>query len=441
MAKDINPKSCIVIGAGLSGLSAAHLLTKNGWEVTVLEAQPFIGGRVYSFKFKQDKNLVCELGGEWIGKDHHAMIDLCRELKLRRAPHRFDFFFFENGQRSKREYEAGDWPFSKRAENAYTKLKKQTKHWSPDQESVLDRKDWWTILRDRGFTRKELLRRDLMDSTDFGESIRQTGGYSAAAEYFDSDRYDEMDTKIVGGNSELVKALEKQIKLRKGMILTSRRVVAIHQPHWYDCAIVRAVGSRRPFRARYCICTVPARTLTKIRFSPKLPDDQWDAAKQLQYARIMKTAILCETRFWLTGRNTKFSCFTDATSDFLFDATLGQGKRTDKGILCSYAIGDKADDLAGYGKARLKRELKSEFKMIFPSADIRIIDIQVQPWQSNRFTQGAYGFYRPGQWFTVREILARPFGKIQFAGEHVADEQGFMEGAVKTGQYAARIIM
>jgi monoamine oxidase len=436
----MNQKSCVVIGAGLAGLSAAHVLTKHNWDVTVLEAQKEIGGRVYSFTFDKALDLVCELGGEWIGKDHDAVIGLCREFGLKRTPHRFDFFFFQNGKPS-RQYRAGDWPFSQQAKRAYNRLKKQNSRWGPGEQQVLDRKDWWTILRDRGFKEGELLRRDLMDSTDFGESIRQTGGYSAAAEYFDSDRYDEMDSKIVGGNSELVRALERAITSRHGRIWTSHRVWAIDQPDTYSGVIVRTSGKRQVFRAKYCICTVPARTLTQIRFRPGLPDDQWDAAKQLQYARIMKTAILCETRFWMKDRKTKFSCFTDETSDFVFDATLDQGGPRDKGILCSYAIGDKADDLAGYTKARLKRKLHHDLQGIFPQANIRIIDIQTQPWQFNRFTQGAYGFYRPGQWFTVREILARPFKKVHFAGEHIADEQGFMEGAVDTGQDAAKTIM
>lgn len=52
----MNPKSCVVVGAGLSGLSAAHLLTKNDWEVTVLEAEKWIGGRVYSFESRKHPN-------------------------------------------------------------------------------------------------------------------------------------------------------------------------------------------------------------------------------------------------------------------------------------------------------------------------------------------------------------------------------------------------
>jgi monoamine oxidase len=68
------------------------------------------------------------------------------------------------------------------------------------------------------------------------------------------------------------------------------------------------------------------------------------------------------------------------------------------------------------------------------------LDIQSMAWQRDVHTQGAYAFYRPGQWFTLRPILQRPHGKVLFAGEHLADCQGFMEGAVVTGEAAAHAL-
>ena len=66
--------------------------------------------------------------------------------------------------------------------------------------------------------------------------------------------------------------------------------------------------------------------------------------------------------------------------------------------------------------------------------------IESMPWQRDRHTGGAYAVYRPGQWFTVRPTLQRPHGKVLFAGEHLADWQGFMEGAVVTGEAAAKAL-
>src|ERR1017187_9508209 len=81
------PHSCIVLGAGLAGLAAAHRLTEKGWNVTVVEAHERIGGRVFSHQFDEDRSLVCELGGEWIGKDHEEMVRLCRFFGLRKMQH------------------------------------------------------------------------------------------------------------------------------------------------------------------------------------------------------------------------------------------------------------------------------------------------------------------------------------------------------------------
>ena len=47
----------------------------------------------------------------------------------------------------------------------------------------------------------------------------------------------------------------------------------------------------------------------------------------------------------------------------------------------------------------------------------------------------------PGQWFTVFPALKKPFGRVFFAGEHIGEWQGFMEGAVQTGYDAAKAIL
>jgi monoamine oxidase len=58
-------------------------------------------------------------------------------------------------------------------------------------------------------------------------------------------------------------------------------------------------------------------------------------------------------------------------------------------------------------------------------------------WGNDAYSHGAYALYGKGQWFRVRQLLARTFLHTHFAGEHLADWQGFMEGAVQTGEDAA----
>jgi monoamine oxidase len=195
--------------------------------------------------------------------------------------------------------------------------------------------------------------------------------------------------------------------------------------------------SRRSWSADACICAVPAHRLRHIDWRPALRPEQADAALQLQYSRIMKTAILFENRFWPNCGQTGFSIFTNRASDLCFDSTHGQPGTA--GILCSYAIGDKADDLAGETDTDLVRWITEDVvtALGLSGAHPRALDVRRQPWQRDPWTGGAYALYRPGQWFDVRPHLLAPFGRIQFAGEHLADWQGFMEGAVASGEAAA----
>jgi len=432
-------RSCIVIGAGLAGLSAAHRLTSRGWAVDVLEAQDRLGGRVLSWRFDRAPHLVCELGAEWIGADHHRLRRLCRELGLPPLErHQYSFTFWNAGGHARRRtFRPGGWSFSKRAHAGFRSLERKYKRYDERQQRELDQCDWWTTLRDHGFSMNELAARDLMDSTDFGESIRLSSAYLAATEYFAGNGTDEMDFKIAGGNDRLVEALARRVQARNA-IRTGSLVKRVEQgPDGVD---VYVKDDRTPFRAQFCICTVPAHCLLGIRWKPALARDQQDAAKQLQYSRIMKTAVLYEDRFWPAYKRSGFSVFTSRASDFCFDSTFRQPGP--HGILCSYAIGDKADDLASETNVNnvMKWITEDVVKAVGPAPDCIIapIDVRSQPWQRQEWIGGAYAFYRPGQWFSVRPALARPHGRVMFAGEHLSEEwQGFMEGAVETGQRAA----
>src|SRR5689334_17871559 len=50
--------------------------------------------------------------------------------------------------------------------------------------------------------------------------------------------------------------------------------------------------------------------------------------------------------------------------DFIFDATLGEQRS--EGILWSYAIGDKADDLAARGDEQLRKAIQRDLASLFP---------------------------------------------------------------------------
>lgn len=63
-AKPLKQPRIVIVGAGLSGVTAAVKLIENGFENVVLfEAENRIGGRIYSVPFA---NGMIDLGAQWV---------------------------------------------------------------------------------------------------------------------------------------------------------------------------------------------------------------------------------------------------------------------------------------------------------------------------------------------------------------------------------------
>lgn len=419
-------KTCVIIGAGFSGLAAAYKLKNAGWNVTILEARDRIGGRVYSYSPPQNKNLVCELGAEWVGESHERLKALCSDFKIPLQKHQFDDYLLQDGKVSR----PGQWGFTPQATVAFDKVKAQYAKLTALQQAKLDKLDWWTYLEKIGYTEEDLRLRDLMDSTDFGESIRHVSAYGALAEYAESSPKNEMDYKMTGGNSRLTEEFVKRIGTENIKINTL--VTEVNQ---YK-GIVTVKTLTDTYKADAVICTAPTQSLLKIKFNPALPAAQTEAAEKLIYARICKNSVLYENRFW---KAENFSMVSDVTSHYYFHSTQNQPGK--EGILTSYAIGEKADVLASQSDQRRMRIITNDISDFNDNAPKLAKGIVSYAWQRDKYTEGSYALYRPGQWFGIRPILQRPHGKVLFAGEHLADWQGFMEGAIETGEAAAQSLL
>jgi monoamine oxidase len=419
-------RKCVIVGSGLAGLAAGFKLKNAGWDVTILEARNRVGGRVFSHTMGENNSLVCELGAEWVGESHERIKALCSDFKIPLQKHQFEDYLLQNGKVSR----PGQWGLSAQARSAFEKMIANYEKLSVLQKNKIDRVDWWTHLSDIGFKRDDLILRDLADSTDFGESIRHVSAFAALAEYAESSPKNEMDYKMTGGNSRLVREFADRIGTEN--IRTGIKVTEINQ----RAGFVTVKAGNETFRADACICTAPIASLRKIKFNPPLPSAQADAAQKLTYARIIKNSVLYENRFW---KDENFSMVSDTTSHYYFHST--QNQPGTEGILTAYAIGEKADVLASQDDTRRMNIITRDLHDFNDRAPVLAKGIASYAWQRDEFTEGAYALYKPGQWFGIRPILARPHGKVLFAGEHVADWQGFMEGAIETGEAAAQSLI
>jgi monoamine oxidase len=413
----------VVIGAGFAGLSAAYKMIQKGFEVTILEARNRIGGRVFSHPISKSENLVIELGAEWVGASHTRIKEFCDEFGLELFNNQFETHLVYSGQYSPK----GSWSYSKEWLKKFDRIIRDYASFTEDDKKKLDKMDWWRFLSNNGIPDRDLEIRELLDSTDFGESIRHVSAFAALAEYAESSEKNEMDYKIRGGNSRLTDKLAEKIGMNN--IKIKHKVTEIDQTG--KEIVVKCVNGS-VFTCDYLICTTPTYSLNKINWNPTLPEEKIEALNALQYARINKHAVLFNERFW---KDESFDMVTDVYGHYFYHATKNQ--KSDKGVLISYTIGDKADVIHRQNKNFKKHVIVESLKPAFGDVSDKIQDQLTYYWGIDEYSKGAYALYGVGQWFTVMPTLKSRFKNVSFAGEHLADWQGFMEGAINSGEEAA----
>ncbi len=415
----------IVLGAGFAGLAAAHFLSSRNIKVTVLEAQKRIGGRVHSFHLPGE-NLVIELGAEWVGDSHSRIKELCSQFNLELFNNQFETHLLYKGKyRGKNE-----WKYSDQWDEKWKKLLQNYASMNDDDKKQLDRYDWWRYLVNNGCDGEDLDLRELLDSTDFGESIRHVSAYAAMAEYAESSPKNEMDFKIRGGNGMLADKLAEKIKAEN--ILLDHTVVKVDQS---GKKLTVFCSNGKQFTADAIICTLPTFAVNQIQWTPGFPAEKRRALQSLQYARINKHPVLFEERFFPED----FDMVTDTPAHYFYHATKNQAGK--KGVLISYTIGDKAAVIANQDDDFHTEIIRRALQPGFGNVQDKILAHYNYYWGNDTRTRGAYAMYKPGQWFDLMPVLKKNVKNIHFAGEHLAEWQGFMEGAIVSGEEAAAAIM
>jgi len=238
-----------------------------------------------------------------------------------------------------------------------------------------------------------------------------------------------MDLKIKGGNATLAGKLAEVIGQEN--ILLNHTVLSINQVAKNEVTVNCENG--KTFSAEKLICTVPTFSLLKINWNPVLPQITLDALHELQYARIGKFPIVFSERFW---EREDFDMVTDTPAHYFYNGTKNQGGTN--GVLMCYAIGEKADTLASVSKKQRSEIILNALKPAFGDVKKYVKEELMYYWGRDKYSAGAYAFYGKDKWFDVMPTLKKPFKNVNFAGEHLADWQGFMEGAINSGEDAAQ---
>jgi monoamine oxidase len=159
---------------------------------------------------------------------------------------------------------------------------------------------------------------------------------------------------------------------------------------------------------------------------------------ELSYGAVTKVLIEYRKRFWdEKGWNGRLA--TDTPIVYTWHATSHVENK--HGILTVYTGGGPGAELAALSDEKRIRVAVAEIEKIFPGSSELIECTATVAWPNEPYTRASYAALAPGEVTAHWRTLFEPAGRLFFAGEHASAIQGFMEGAVESGQRAAANII
>ena len=196
--------------------------------------------------------------------------------------------------------------------------------------------------------------------------------------------------------------------------------------------------SYQTHNSAFAILAIPLTTARLIEFNPPLPSAHQRMINEISYGAVTKVMIEYRKRFWKNkGWNGRLS--TDQYIVQTWDATSHLEK--EHGIITAYTGGGPGAKLSVLSDEDRTRLAISVIEKLFPGSSDLIENTATIAWVNEPFTRCSYMALAPGQVTAHWQTLFSPAGRLFFAGEHATIYQGFMEGAVESGQRAAKNII
>jgi len=398
-------RRAIVVGAGMAGLSAARSLADMGVAVTVLESRDRVGGRMWSVTLTN--GAIVELGAEWI---------MSADTAVQETAARFGVDLVDTGSSyGRREPWGVGAPsldvqdgFVESANAAFARL-------SAGEVSTMSVGGFLEAVEGDDSARAIVMRR--LAGT-CAKDLR-----SVALASFDGDRpfspHGERYFRAGRGNQTI--ALELASSLPDVRI--GHAVDAIE--HDQRGVTVR-VGPHAE-HADAVVVAAPAPIVSRLAFTPALPDDLASALAELPMGVASKFAVATKERPPARSRQAY------DRSMWCWTANGADGKT--QGCIASFAGSSAAHDSLALSRGEPTTWLEALRAM---NPDLTLVDEPVlYSWADDPYTLGAYASWDQASW-SRRDVFARPIGRLVFAGEHTAgDRHGTMEGAIRSGRRAA----
>lgn len=444
----------VIVGAGLAGLTCAYRLKQAGLTAMVYEANNRLGGRCWTRRTDFAEGQIAEHGGELIDQAHTRVRQLAQELRLpldnllAAETNGTDPFYFFDGapysyaeatddikaiwQKLHRDLSDASYPT---LYNHYTQ-----RGWELDHMSIID---WINESVPGGVQSRLGQLLDVAYNIEYGaESDRQSAlnllyllGYSGQGQLRifgpSNEKY-----HVRGGNDQIVASLASSLHAQ---IVTGQSLVAIKRNAAGSYTLsFQGAGSRSDVVADEVVLALPFSILnSKVDLKRAgFSDLKMTAIRELQMGTNAKLNVQFNRRAW---RDLGNNGDTYADTGYQVTWEVSRGQPGASGILVDYTGGKVGASFDSGTPEQRAGQFLAQLEPVLPGVGATWNGrATIDYWPDNPYSRGSYSYWQVGQYTKFAGIEGAPEGNAHFCGEHTSiDAQGYLEGAVETGERAA----
>jgi monoamine oxidase len=210
---------------------------------------------------------------------------------------------------------------------------------------------------------------------------------------------------------------------------------------------VTVITSKRTFTAKHVIVSIPSVLYKTILFSPPLSPTKEKIVNGTVHGHLSKVFLAYKEPWWrkygCCGLTQSLTGLVGVTRDTSNDAV---GQYT----LLGFIAGDAGRSWSQLSPEARRAKVEEHFQSLFAGIADEIpspIGYLEQMWWDEPFSQGCPCPAMPPGLITetrvdATKVLRQNHGRVHFAGTEMADVwRGYMEGAVRSGEAAAREVL
>ncbi|KAH6765887.1 polyamine oxidase 1 [Perilla frutescens var. hirtella] len=424
--------SVLIVGAGISGITAAKELAENGVEdFVIVEAADRIGGRMRKEDFS---GVTVELGAGWIagvGGDHiNPLWEMARHSNLRTC-----FSDYSNARYNIYDNNGNIFPagvaaeaYDKAVESAIEKLENIEESDCNSDETPSSPKRPIDLAIDfmlHDFEMAEV--EPIATYTEFGESeflVADERGYEHLV-------YKMAETFLFTSHGKI---LDNRLKLNK----------AVREVQQLRNSVVVKTEDGCVYEANYVILSVSIGVLQSnlISFSPPLPSWKTEAISKIDIMVYTKIFLKFPYKFWASDPDKEFFIYAHERRGYYTFWQHMESAYPGSNILVVTLTNEESKRVEAQADEETMREAMEVVRQMFGNEIPDATDILVPRWWSNPFQRGSYSNYPVYVNHQLLQHIKAPVGRVFFTGEHTSDKfNGYVHGGYYSGMDTGKALV